>query len=232
MVWFRIFVIECVRDSLFGFFLMYTGVRLLLRVYGKRREQMKTRELLILLIPSLSGICAYAMIVFYYNGYTDVLGETALFPKLAYEILILIYALVCYITTLTTIWLFRQWKNEHEEDKQREIFSRQMQDLESHITEAERLYRDMRALRHDMGNHLMTLKQLYAQGESKEAEMYAAALQEQMQAASFGIASGSPVTDVILSDRKKKWTKKALPLSATSITLPTVKSMPLISVLF
>lgn len=38
-------------------------------------------------------------------------------------------------------------KNEQEEDKQREIFSRQMQDLESHIAEVERLYRDMRSLR-------------------------------------------------------------------------------------
>ena len=51
IVWFRVYVIECVRDSLFGFFLMYVGVRFLLRVYGKKQEHMKLREFLILTIP-------------------------------------------------------------------------------------------------------------------------------------------------------------------------------------
>lgn len=208
--WFRLFMLESLRDAMYGFFFMYGGVWFLLRVYGRKREQMETRELLILLIPSLSGICAYAMILFYYSAYTDILGQAELSQKLSYEILILLYALICYATTLATIWLFRQWKNEHEEDKQREIFSRQIQDLESHIMEVERLYRDMRALRHDMGNHLTTLKHLYAQGQSQEAESYAAAIQEQMQATALGITSGNPVTDIILSDRKKEADEKGI----------------------
>ena len=207
---FWLFVAECMRDALAGFLLLYGSVRLLLRIYGKKQEHMKMRELLILLIPSLSGICAYTMILFYYNAYTSALEQASLSVKLGYEMLILLYALICYATTLAIVWLFRQWKTEQEEDRQREIFSRQMQDLKSHITEAERLYKDMRALRHDMGNHLMTLKQLYAQRESEEAEAYAATLQDQMQAASFGITSGNPVTDVILADRKKEMEEKGL----------------------
>lgn len=208
--WFRLNILDSVLTALTGFFLMYGGVRFLLKVYGKRKEQMRMREFLILVIPSLSGICAYVMIFFYYNAHTDALEQAALSVKIGYEMLIVIYAIICYATNLVIIWLFRQWKTEQEEDKQREIFSRQMLDLKSHISEAERLYKDMRALRHDMGNHLMTLKQLYAQGESEEAESYAAALQEQMQAVSFGISSGNPVTDVILSDRKTEMEEKGI----------------------
>lgn len=208
--WFRLFILECTRDALSGFFLMYGGVWLLLRVYGKKQEHMKIREFLILLIPSLSGLCAYIMIYSYLNAYTNILEQAALSKKIGYEMLILIYAVICYFTTLATIWLFRQWKNEYEEDKQREIFSRQMRDLESHITETERLYKDMRILRHDMGNHLMTLKHLYAQGESEAAETYAAALQEQMRSAPSEITSGNPVTDVILTDHKKEMEEKGI----------------------
>lgn len=62
--WFWSFVIENIRDSLSGFFLMYIGVQLLLRVYGKKQEHMKPQEFLILTIPSLSGVCAYLMIFF------------------------------------------------------------------------------------------------------------------------------------------------------------------------
>lgn len=208
--WFRLFIVECVRDALAGFFLMYGSVQLLLKAYGSKQENMTGRELLILLIPSLSGICAYAMILFYYNAYTSVLGQAALSEKIGYEILILLYAIICYATNLVIIWVFRQWKDEHEEDKRREIFSRQMQDLESHIAEMERLYKDMRTLRHDMGNHLMTLKHLYTKGESEAAEAYAESLQEQIQTSSSGITSGNPVTDVILSDRKKEMEEKGI----------------------
>lgn len=208
--WFWLFIVECVRDALAGFFLMYGGAQLLLKAYGSKQENMTGRELLILLIPSLSGICAYAMILFYYNAYTSVLEQATLSVKIGYEILILLYAIICYATNLVIIWVFRQWKNENEEDKRREIFSRQMQDLESHITETERLYKDMRTLRHDMGNHLMTLKHLYAKGESEAAEAYAEALQEQIQVSPSGITSGNPVTDVILSDRKKEMEEKGI----------------------
>lgn len=207
---FRLDIVESIRDALLGFFLMYGGVLFLLRVYGKKQEKMKMRELLILLIPSLSGICAYAMIIFYYNAYTSVLEQTSVSEKIGYEILILIYAIFCYATTLATIWLFRQWKNEYEEDKKREIFSKQIQDLESHITETERLYRDMRHLRHDMGNHLMTLKQLYTQGEYEAAEKYTETLTCEMQKASIGARSGNPVTDVILSERRKEMEEKGI----------------------
>lgn len=210
MFWFRHFIVECLRDALFGLFLMYGGVQLLLKAYDNKQEDMTTRELLLLLIPSLSGICAYAMILFYYNAYTSVLGQAALSEKIGYEMLILVYTIICYATNLAIIWLFRQWKNEHEEDKRREIFSRQIQDLESHIMETERLYKDMRTLRHDMGNHLMTIKHLYAQGESEAAEAYAASLQEQMQTSPSGITSGNPVTDVILSDRKKEMEERGI----------------------
>lgn len=207
---FWLFVAECVRDALTGFLLLYGGVRFLLRIYGKKQEHMKMRELLILLIPSLSGICAYTMILFYYNAYTSALEQASLSVKLGYEMLILLYALICYATTLAIVWLFRQWKTEQEEDRQKEIFSRQMQDLKSHITEAERLYKDMRALRHDVGNHLMTLKQLYTRGEYEEAEKYADSLTCEMQKASIGARSGNPVTDVILSERRKEMEEKGI----------------------
>ncbi len=211
--WFWSFVIENIRDSLSGFFLMYIGVQLLLRVYGKKQEHMKPQEFLILTIPSLSGVCAYMMIFFYYNVYTRALEQEPLSVKIGYEMLILLYAIICYATNLAIIWLFRQWKKEHEEDKRREVFSKQIQDLQSHITETEKLYKDMQNLRHDMGNHLMTLKQLYTKGEYAEAEKYADSLTCEMQKTASVTQSGNPVTDVILSERKKEMDEKEIDFS-------------------
>ena len=174
---------------------------------------MKPQEFLILTIPSLSGVCAYMMIFFYYNVYTRALEQEPLSVKIGYEMLILLYAIICYATNLAIIWLFRQWKKEHEEDKRREVFSKQIQDLQSHITETEKLYKDMQNLRHDMGNHLMTLKQLYTKGEYAEAEKYADSLTCEMQKTASVTQSGNPVTDVILSERKKEMDEKEIDFS-------------------
>lgn len=213
LFWFWFSATECVLDALTGFLLLYGCVRLLLRVYGRKRENMEIREFLILLIPAVSSIYAYGATQFLNNAYVRDSGKHLSDTYTSYDFLMIFYPVICYITILTTVYVFRQWKKEHEEDKRREVFSKQIQDLESHITETEKLYKDMRNLRHDIGNHLMTLKQLYTQGEYEAAEKYADSLTCEMQKAASGTQSGNPVTDVILSERKKEMDEKGIGFS-------------------
>ena len=133
---------------------------------------MKGRELLILLVPSVSGVFTYEVLKHYEKIYERDSGKYVLDIYGYHDWLMLLYSVICFMTIFVMTYVFRQWQNEREEDKQREVFSRQVQDLESHIGEVERLYRDMRSLRHDMGNHLMTLEQLYGAGAYEQAEKY------------------------------------------------------------
>ena len=128
----------------------------------------------------------------------------------SHDLILLLFTLLSFAAILVTTYVFRQWKNQQEEDIQREIFSAQITDLQNHISEVERLYRDLRSLRHDMGNHLMTLEQLYDSGEYEAAEQYAETLRKEIQNASGDIASGNPVTDVILSSKKKEMEEKGI----------------------
>lgn len=208
--WFWAFTIESGFYAVTGFLLLYGSARFLLRVYGRKREHMEIWEFLILLMPCVSSISAYSATRFYLDAYQNDSGKSLSNQYIAFDFVMILYPVICYITILAMVYLFRRWKNEHEEDKRKEVFSRQMQDLEAHITETERLYKDMRTLRHDMGNHLMTLKQLYAQGEYQAAEEYTKALTCEMQKVSPKIQSGNPVTDVILSDRKKETEEKSI----------------------
>lgn len=208
--WFRLFVTENIFDALTGFLLLYVSIRILLRAYGGKREHMQIREFLILIMPCVSGICAYGLIRFYNDAYLAASGKYLSDDYAAYDAVNTLYTVICYITILAMVYLFRQWRNEHEEDMRREVFSKQMQDLESHIAEAERLYKDMRNLRHDMGNHLMILKQLYEQGEYDAAQQYTDKLNAEMAKTGFDVNSGNPVTDVILSGRKKEMEEKSI----------------------
>ncbi|MDE6844764.1 MAG: GHKL domain-containing protein [Lachnospiraceae bacterium] len=210
LFWFRSYLVQSVFDLALAFLLIYGSGRLMLWAYGRKREDMKGRELLILLVPTVSGVFAYEVIRYYNKIYERDSGKYVLDIYGYHDWLMILYSVICFMTIFVMTYVYRQWKDEQEEDKQREVFSRQMHDLESHITEVERLYRNMRSLRHDMGNHLMVLEQLYDAGEYEEAGRYAGTLKGKVQEASLDAASGNPVTDIILSGKKKEMEEKEI----------------------
>ena len=208
--WFWVYLISSIMELLTGFLLMYGAVRFMLRAYGRKREHMEMQEFVLLVMPAVMSIAAEGLTRYYANTFWEYAGANVEEYYDGYDFLLLFYLLLCYATILTTTYVFRRWKNEQEEDKQREVFSRQMEDMENHISQVERLYRDMRSLRHDMGNHLMTLERLYNTGEYEAAEKYTETLHEEMRNASSDVQSGNPVTDVILSGRKKEMEEKGI----------------------
>ena len=197
--------------DLFIFIIFYSAVRCILWSYGRERELMNNKEFLLLSVPSLLGVVSYGLTRYYSYIYErDTNGKSVYDLFASYDLIMLLFTLISFSVILVMTYVFRQWKTQQEEDRQREIFSTQMADLQSHISEVERLYRDLRGLRHDMGNHLMTLEQLYNNGEYEAAEQYAGTLRKEIHNVSGDIASGNPVTDVILSGRKKEMEEKGI----------------------
>ena len=209
MQWFWLDVMGTIVEMMIEFLLMYGAVRFMLYAYGRKREHMGIKEFVLLVMPVVSGLAGEEMTRYHRKLYEMETGKS-LYDLGGYDLLVTLYAVICFATILTMTYVYRRWKNEQEEDTQREVFARQMTDMENHITQVERIYRDMRSLRHDMGNHLMTLRQLYSKGEHEAAEKYAEALQSQIQEVSPNVPSGNPVTDVILSGRKKEMEEKGI----------------------
>ena len=210
MFWFQVYVASRIVTVILGCTLMYAGVRCLLWSYGNRREHMNIKEFLLLVMPSVSGAFAYGVFRYYNYIYERDSGKSPFDLYGSYDLITLLYTVICYVPIFVMTYVFRQWKNEQEEDKQKEVLTRQIRDMHSHISEVERLYRDMSMLRHDMGNHLMTLEQLYGGGNYEEAGRYARVLKQEVQAAASEVGSGNPVTDVILSGRKKEMEEKGI----------------------
>ena len=209
MQWFWLDVMGTIVEMVIEFLFMYGAVRFMLHAYGRKREHMGHKEFVLLVMPVVSGLAGEEITRYHRKIYERETGKS-LYDLSGYDLLVTLYAVICFATILTMTYVYRRWKNEREEDTQREVFARQMTDMENHITQVERLYRDMRSLRHDMGNHLMTLGQLYSKGEHEAAAKYTEALQTQIREASSDVQSGNPVTDVILSGRKKEMEEKGI----------------------
>lgn len=208
--WIGQYILDSTVELILGFFLIYGAVRCMLRVYGSRREHMNYKEFVLLIMPTVLTVGSQGLIRYYLKVYWDGTGWNVYDNYDGYDFYMMFYALLCYGTILATAYVYRQWKNEQEEDKQKEVLSRQISDMESHIRQVERLYRDMRSLRHDMGNHLMTLERLYSTGEYEAAQQFARKLHAEIQEVSSDVNSGNPVTDIILSDRKKEMEEKEI----------------------
>lgn len=204
------FILTFLGYDLLIFLSLYNAVKCILWSYNRRREHMDGREFLLLSISSLSGVVSYGVIRYYDYIYERDVGKSMYDLYVSHDLILSLFTLLSFAVILVTTYVFRQWKEKQEEDKQREIFSAQMADLQNHISETEQLYRDMRCLRHDMGNHLTTLRQLYDRGEYDAAKQYTDRLNEEMANTSLDINSGNPVTDVILSGRKKEMEEKGI----------------------
>ncbi len=210
---FHYFFLTIFGYDIFAFFLLYGAVKCILWSYGQKCEPIDGREFLLLSIPSLLGVVSYGVIRYYSYVYERDVGKSVYNLYGSHNLIMLSFTVLSFVVILATTYVFRQWKTKQEENRQREIFSAQMADLQSHISETEQLYQDMRNLRHDMGNHLMTLNQLYDQGKYDAARQYTDKLNEKMAKACHDVNSGNPVTDVILSGRKKEMEERGIAFS-------------------
>ena len=84
------------------------------------------------------------------------------------------------------------------------LLTEQIENTKQHISEVEKLYGDIRALKHDMGNHISVLENLFAKKETEEFKKYLTNLKENYCVNAKGIKTGNPVTDVILTQKQKE----------------------------
>ena len=194
---FFVYVLNLIINCCVVFAFLYIAVKIFLRVYKNKKDNLYGRELLMLCTPSFMGTIIYIM-ESYYKG---MINNAISLKSSAIEFLC---SGVSYIAILTTVYLYQKIKDMQQEESRRELMLAQIEDIKKYVGETERHYKDIRGLKHDMSNHIMTLEGLYKGNKIEEAEMYADTLMEQLNSAAGEITSGNPVTDVILTEKGKE----------------------------
>jgi len=176
------------------------------RSYACKYERMSGRELLMLVIPPFLGAVGYKIIRYYRNFYILVSGK----PPEGYDILLLFYCTVSVMVVVILIMLYQNIKAAQEEKLANHLLSTQIDSLKRHIEQVENLYQDIRSMKHDMANHVLTLERLYAGNETKEAKDYVRDLKAALIETVGEVKSGNPVTDVILREWETEAEKKKI----------------------
>lgn len=185
-------------------------IRLLHKAYAYKTENMTGMELVLMLASSLSLIAGRWVFRYFLNVYEMDLKQYVWNNHCSYNLVLFLYQAVSFAAMLAIIIIYQSIKGAQRREMEETVLARQIEDMKKHISEVEKLYHDIRSLKHDMANHAMVLGKLH--GEDAEAGEYAARLQEQIYdtALSVKAKSGNPVTDVILTEKQKEAEEKGI----------------------
>lgn len=207
-MFFPLYIGMCLLYLLAGFVFTMTGIRCILKHYTKKQTPMSKKEVLVLMIPSLMGIVGYEIIGCYRNFYIGETGQISVF----YDVLSLLYYAVAVITIVVMILLYQSIRAGQEDKLQNELLAMQLANVRHHIKKAEFYYQNIRSVRHDMANHMITLERLYARNQTAETNAYREKLFTLLEEATSQINSGNPITDVILQETRSESKKRHIRL--------------------
>lgn len=193
------------------FFTVILFIRFIHRTYTCKKENLSGGELVLMLIPALSALTGERIIRYFSDVYEKDLGQYIWNIHSGYNWMEALYLLMSGATMLIVIFVYQRIKGSRRRELEEAVLLRQIEDMKGHIGEVEKLYSDLRSMKHDMVNHVMTLKSLSGSySGQEETEKYITRLEEQVNEVIQDIKSGNPVTDVILREKQKTAEEKGI----------------------
>ena len=181
------------------------SVKLLKKVYKRKYEDLSLNELILLMIPLITLILVRHIISAYYSLWTEGIANGSIQENIHANIFRFLFYIGAYIAVILFITTYQNIKNYEEDKKLEKLLNDRIEDTKSHINEVEKLYVDMRSIKHDMANHIHVLKGLVEKNDIKEAEDYLAHMDKQVQEIGLSVKTGNPITDIIISEFDKRF---------------------------
>lgn len=115
-----------------------------------------------------------------------------------------VIALLLWAGEVSAICIFQRYEHLQQERQKHFVEEQQMKLLKQRLEEAERFYGSLRKVRHEMRNHMTSIRGLAAGGNYQAAEQYMDKLEDTMGTLDYRFATGNPVTDVVINDKYRK----------------------------
>ena len=155
---------------------MWLVIKLIHKVYVNKKENISGKELILLFATLLTVMVGYFTFNFLSNVYVEDTGNYVWNVHPGYTFLRVIYQIVSFAAILIAVIIYQRIKEKQREENMNLLLAEQIENTKQHISEVEKLYGDIRALKHDMGNHISVLENLFMKNETEELEKYMAEL--------------------------------------------------------
>ena len=193
--------------------MMYFVIKLIHRVYVNKREDISGKELLLLCVTIVAVMIGDIAFDFFSNVYVLDTKKYIWNVHPEYKILKVLFQMASFGAIFIAIVIYQKLKEKQREEKENLILEEQIESTKRHINDVEKLYGNIRSLKHDMGNHISVLENLILKKENDEAEKYLSEIKNVWNDSMVEIRTGNPVTDVILTTRYKEAEEKGIELT-------------------
>jgi len=204
--WFAVYVVMCIFWLALYFVFMTVSIRCISKNCAYKYTELSKRELLILTVPSVTGVLGFESMWYYRTSYIAESGK----HSDIYDMLAIFYCIAAVIAVVVVIVLYQGIRVWQEEKLQNGLLAAQMDSIRQHMEQVEDLYQNIRGIRHDMTNHIITLERLYVENKMEEAKAYTIELKAALAETVGNINSGNPVTDVILQEIQSESEKRKI----------------------
>ena len=180
--------------------LIYFTLKSIVRNFKEMKYSISRTELLFLITPSAVGllICIFLRIILITteNGVTQMLYER--YP--AVYVVVPAILLLSLLSVLFDVKLFQDMIHLNAEKSSRIILEKQIDGLQTHIEEMERIYSDMRGMKHDLKNTVSVIRQLLNNSENNsELQKYISEMNQCLEKLEIRFNTGNAVADTLLN---------------------------------
>ncbi len=208
---FWIFVCDVTMARIVSFATMFAAVWIIRKVYAYKDEELTKAEFVMLCVPLMSVALSYEVKKFYeYKYQSDVANGGIIDLYAGHNMAFSLYYMIMFAAIPAVIMMHGKIKRAQKNEYENERYIEQLDNMKQRISEIEGLYGDIRNLKHDIGNHIMTMECLYKRGAYEEAERYLISLKNSFNTLLTEVKSGNPVTDVILTQGQKQAQEKGI----------------------
>lgn len=162
-----------------------------------------------LLYPGLSCIIigtVFQYVILIYNQELEVYELIYdQIPSLVFLIPLSIISLLANM--IIQLKLFLNLSELHKQEKNTAAMEIQLAQTRQHLYDVEKLYDDIRALKHDMNNHIAHMQGLVDAHQLDALQTYFISVTDTVNSLDFKYSTGNPVTDVILNQKYKNLAK-------------------------
>ena len=146
-VQFTVYIAVGILDAAMNAAVAGVSVGYIVKAYIYKNENMSVKEMLMLIVPSITGMTGDG-IMQYYQTYLEINVREAVSG--VYYILAFLHFGISIITIVVVTVLFQNIRARQEEKLQNELLAAQIDSTEKHIAQVESLYQNLRSIKHDM----------------------------------------------------------------------------------
>lgn len=189
---------------------LFFVLRSVQKVYHYKQEDVTWQEFFMLISPMAAMFLVKPLTSQYYELWDAGILNGTITENIPGNPYRLAFYLFAYFGSVGLIYFYQKIKYQQEEQAQKEILVLQMEENRRSMEKLQGLYSDMRALKHDMGNHIAVIEQAIQAGHTQEAAEYVKTLRGKWNETKPRIATGNPITDIVLSETDRKCRERGI----------------------